>query len=736
MKSTNLLALARAISGICLLAAGQAMAAEATLPRIGVSADEEAVEASPYRTGGDVQVVTREEIEDRHYLNVTDAIKRIPGVQVSSTGYRAIEYGSVFASEISINGDSSVVIMVDGRRLDNDANSFGNGQLSKSKVPLDVITNIKNIERIEIIKGTGGSAYGSDATGGVINIITRRGGNDHQGEADAALGSWGKYNFALSQSGSFADRKFRYFLSANEQHSDDTRYKDGFSGETLNFANTRFKEQGASANFSYAFSDNQELALNYSWTSGKSHYPITAPDSRYLDLLYQNNLPVGTVGGLAANVRPGYRNWFLYDAWLGSFDKPRSSDVDLKYTFHRDGDMESYVRAYRNYRRYRHIGYGGLFNIQFGNITQANVDSALRSAGNEKLEVVDGTDLQLAKRLGSHSLMTGWTYRESEYESHTVSSGARTYTNRDAITGYLQDRIAITDAWTFTPGARYSTYSEVKNTASNGVVTERGDSSKVTFAAYTNYETNLLGDLYASWAQIFRPKSNNDYANESTVERLFDERGNSLTLGLRKNFSNGTAVDINWAITDMSNAIARYSVWDPNVVNTGSPTGFGNFVVRSVNATQEKEAFNIGVDHRFNDNWAVKASYAYVMEEFAAKNAPLNPNDGNINNISSLINRFRPTNKYQADVMYEAGAWTLDAWAELSTGLRQSYFTDDRFLVLGFSGNYDLFESARVYLTVDNLTNEAYENRAHPIYGPGTYPQPARSFMVGFEQKF
>lgn len=45
-------------------------------------------EQSYYRTGGDVKVITREEIEKRHYQDLTDAIKRIPGVTFQNPGYR------------------------------------------------------------------------------------------------------------------------------------------------------------------------------------------------------------------------------------------------------------------------------------------------------------------------------------------------------------------------------------------------------------------------------------------------------------------------------------------------------------------------------------------------------------------------------------------------------------------------------------------------------------------------
>lgn len=72
----------------------------------------------------------------------------------------------------------------------------------------------------------------------------------------------------------------------------------------------------------------------------------------------------------------------------------------------------------------------------------------------------------------------------------------------------------------------------------------------------------------------------------------------------------------------------------------------------------------------------------------------------------------------------------------MSGGIDERYFTDNHFLWFGLTANYDLFEKTRLYLTVDNLTNIHYETRGHASYGPGTFPQPARNFMVGVTQKF
>lgn len=141
--------------------------ADATKDKFGNTITEQ----SYYRTGGDVKVITREEIEKRHYTDLTEAIKRIPGVTFQNPGYRGGEYGYEFYNNgVSINGDTRVVILVDGRRVDNAASTrISSKSTSGSKstgVNLDQVTNMANVEKIEIIKGPGASVYGADALGG------------------------------------------------------------------------------------------------------------------------------------------------------------------------------------------------------------------------------------------------------------------------------------------------------------------------------------------------------------------------------------------------------------------------------------------------------------------------------------------------------------------------------------------------------------------------------------------
>jgi iron complex outermembrane receptor protein len=260
------------------------------------------------------------------------------------------------------------------------------------------------------------------------------------------------------------------------------------------------------------------------------------------------------------------------------------------------------------------------------------------------------------------------------------------------------------------------------------LTTTKGDSVGTTYALHSNYTFDLIGDFYVSWKQIFRPLSNYDYDSETTV-KLNDEKGDAWTAGIRKTLANKTFLSVNYQLTDMTNAIGRYSV-----ATIDATTGIGAFTTRSVNATQKKRALNFVANHQFSPNWAVAASYTYVMDEFAVKGFAVNPNDAT--NINALINKFRPPNTYQADVVFAMHRFSTTVTGQLYTGSDERYFSSNQFAIFGLVANYDLLDKTRLYVTVDNLTDKAWENKASPAYGPGAFPQPGRSFTAGVQQKF
>jgi outer membrane receptor for ferrienterochelin and colicins len=112
-----------------------------------------------------ISVITREELSNKSYTTIADAIKDVPGISVVGGGS---------SQEISIRGMSSAYTMylIDGKPVSTATNISTNGTANE-KYGM-ALPPLSMIERIEVIRGPMSSLYGSEAMGGVVNIITRK----------------------------------------------------------------------------------------------------------------------------------------------------------------------------------------------------------------------------------------------------------------------------------------------------------------------------------------------------------------------------------------------------------------------------------------------------------------------------------------------------------------------------------------------------------------------------------
>lgn len=111
-----------------------------------------------------ISVVSKQDLEQAPFRDVTDAIADVPGVVITGGGSN---------EDISIRGMGSqyTLMMVDGKRQNSRStrpNSDGSG-IEQGWIP-----PLAAIERIEVVRGPMSSRYGSDAMGGVVNIITKK----------------------------------------------------------------------------------------------------------------------------------------------------------------------------------------------------------------------------------------------------------------------------------------------------------------------------------------------------------------------------------------------------------------------------------------------------------------------------------------------------------------------------------------------------------------------------------
>ena len=749
-------------------------------------------EQSYYRTGGDVKVITREEIEKRHYTDLTEAIKRIPGVTFQNPGYRGGEYGYQFYNNgVSINGDTRVIILVDGRRVDNGASTrVGDNTKKGTKstgVNLDQVTNMENVDKIEVIKGPGASVYGSDALGGVINIITRKGAADNKGSIDLATGSWDKHKYALSYSGSAGeDKSWHYFVSANRDMSGDTKYKDGSVGETGTLGGSNYKEDGVNIRVDKDFNDKQSLKVWYNFKQGRDGYPIATPNLKYWnekdwkDIIFkaavgqldENNKLVG--GPLSGDSRnPGYHNLYALDgAVYGSFSKFKNNDWDIQYTFDKDNGMESFVRVYDQNHRYAHRD-KFRWGIDSNKMTDAYKEAFPNGATDAQLqEWIDknlapfpggdkdkikewlektggaateptswteeknrGVQLQVAKSVGVNDIIASVTYDKSKNFSKKIEDNGsikESHVTRKSLQAYLQDKIHISDKWDITPSIRYAKYSSFETTNDNGTSQGKGDTHLITPVINTQYMFDDTSSMYFGWTKVFRPLKEGDYNSVDGVFKtpLEDEEGDAWTLGVRKELSDKTSVAVHYDWTRMSNAIATLPIWDDKE---------GKLTSTAVNAKEDKQSFNITLDHQFDEHLTLSASYSHMKDEWKAKSGwVLDPSWGynRPDDINTAINSLRPANHYSLNLSYENGKLYTGLLTNWYTGCSDYAFTDNDFLVLDWNINYQITDDITAYALVTNLTNEAYETSYNAWNGVGSAAMPGRCFMVGMKYTF
>lgn len=172
----------------------------------------------------------------------------VPELLRSETGVRLTSDGTPGTKRVTIRGESALrtLLMVDGQRIDE--------QKTKSGAPM--LINPYFIDRIEVVKGPASVLYGSDAMGGIVNVITKQASEDpfkFEGGANF-LSSNNSFSEYVNLSGTL-DR-FKYVVGAFNTNAGDLVLSDR---EHLD--NTSYDAHGFNGDFSYDILDN--LTLGY-----------------------------------------------------------------------------------------------------------------------------------------------------------------------------------------------------------------------------------------------------------------------------------------------------------------------------------------------------------------------------------------------------------------------------------------------------------------------------------------
>ncbi len=263
------------LAAASLLAAAPAFAAEVTdqqaaapdvAGRAGATAVADVIvtanrSAQPIeRVGASVTVLTQTAIEARQTPAVAELLAQTPGVSFTRNG------GVGTSTGVNIRGAESqhTVVLIDGVKLNDPSSTQGGFNFGNLLVG--------DTARIEVLRGAQSTLWGSQAIGGVVNIVTAEPTEALQGSLDAEAGARGTTYFRGGIGG--ANDRLSWRLAASRYDT------DGFSAFAKGTEDDGYTNTGLSGRLNVKVTDAVSLDLRSVWSSGRNDFDAFNGDSR------------------------------------------------------------------------------------------------------------------------------------------------------------------------------------------------------------------------------------------------------------------------------------------------------------------------------------------------------------------------------------------------------------------------------------------------------------------------
>ncbi|MGM0520157.1 MAG: TonB-dependent receptor plug domain-containing protein [Campylobacterota bacterium] len=561
-----------------------------------------------------VEVITSQEIEERHFTTVSEALNTLSGINVINNG------GLGKSTSVFTRGFDSqrLLVLIDGINF-NDFTGIGGARFEH--------LIISDIERIEVVKGAQSGIWGADANAGVINIITK---SSQKGTNANIQVEYGSYNTKkLITSLSHKTDRYDVRLGISRIDSDgfsarvprggdiDDFEKDGYENTTINF------KSGVNLN------ENNRVELAHNIINSKSQYD----------------------GGFGAI--PSIANSRGYEL------ETKNDYTSFQYT---NNNSFSDIKAYVNYSRVNRddpLGYTKKFD---GNRREYGLNTTIPYF-NEKSFITIGTDYKITNHKNS----------------------VNKELNNKAIFATNSTNFGNT---VFTQSLRYDKY-DLFNNKTTGKIGVRHNFSEDLYAT-VNYGTSYN---VPSFYKLYNPSAGfADLQPETT-------KSSDVTLGYKGfNLTYFHNKIIN--MIEYNTATYKYFNMDGVVTLQGLEAGYKGSIT---------DDLLVGLNYTFtsakDDNdkrlqRRVKDSIKFAFDYYGIEKLHLNLNGEYVGD------RFQ----------YTFGTYNKNA----NTG---------NYTLWNAVVNYDVNNTLKIYLKLDNITNKKYQNI-------DTYGAAERSAYVGLNYKF
>lgn len=425
-----------------------------------------------------VIVITKEDIEKIAATTLKDVFEKVPSINAQYGRFphpSAVSKASVSIRGVGANG---TLILLDGKRLSAETEN----PYEMDRIPASMI------ERIEIVKGSMSTLYGSDAIGGVINIITKKV-DQNSSTIDMKYGSNGhaeakQKNINFTTIGNMNDIKYKLFGSVIDStpYKINKNYTQVATNPQTGTILTANPQNGVTGNHDVSYVDDSLLKSIGTRVEKNINDKLTLG----LDLNYFDEEREGSYIGSAQFSGGG----LIKNTPVLSKDENRRVDASTDLKYYINDDLSTSVKVYESYYKKRNktdpINFTGPTSTKFS----ANVK-------------VDTIESNTTYALNDTNIITGGLeYRKEKRESSSINPDP---TSSSFITKevtyksvFLQDEIELNDSLNATVGTRYDNISNAnsKVTFQAGAVQKLAENTNLRVNYAQGYRAPDIAELY------------------------------------------------------------------------------------------------------------------------------------------------------------------------------------------------------------------------------------------------
>lgn len=612
-----------------------------------------------------VEVITQEDIKDTAAYNVRDALRFATNIDVQEVGMT----GNV----VMVRGMESkhTLILIDGRRMaaENSGSTMNAYELSR--------INLADVERIEIIRGNGSALYGSDAMGGVINIITKKANKEHAsiGAHTGTKEMGTNFYYSSGRQGKVSVKASGGIEDVRKEVSGYYNRTEGYDTSSSNmYGPRRFLNLG----FDYAFDANRGLAL----------------DLNFMREQFTSNSSEGTDKG-------GY-----------NYDNNRS-DYALTY-YGKDNKNDYNLRMYYNTLKKSNVTNENNAITDFDHTSYDTLVFEGKNSMklNDKNTMTYGAEWTTTNMRGTR-FGGGGDNKYSETFAGITKAGSEK--DVDTYAAYLQDEWKITDKWLLIPAVRFDHHNAFGSHTSPkiGTTYSFSDNSRVKVNYGKSFRAPTVYELYSTMDKRMGMMNVQVLGNPD----LKPEKATNFDIGFEAEQGKWSG-KLGYYHNEIDNLI------DSDMFFRGYVSGVGMVIKSKYYNVGEAEisGAEAEVGYDFNDNWNVKATYNYLDAKDKTTNARLN-NRARQNGVVQLSYTDNAELPFTATLWSK---WYVDYLYKVSKNVNTYTFN-----TFNFVADKQITKNLHVYAGVDNIFDKTLpydENHSYTIDG--------RTWRVGAEMTF